>query len=321
MRGESGRLGRPGRRKWLPGVRSAAGQVLLLQVVVALVLIAAAVTALSYQARYDSERDAQNRSRAAAESFADAPGTLAALRSADPARALQRHTVDAWHGSGVDFIAVLAPDGTRIADSDPNLVGTRAEGVEQAARGRTITEIFGGSPHDAARAVVPVMDDRGTVLGLVSAGVSIENVGDAAARQLPLFFGAGAVALALATVSAALVSRRLRRQTHGLGPTEMTRMYEHHDAVLHAVREGVLIVGDDGRLTLVNDEARRLLDLPADAEGRHVTDLGLAGDAAELLASGRPVTDEVHLVGDRLLAVNTPSLIHNSEPTRPRDTI
>ena len=55
----------------------------------------------------------------------------------------------------------------------------------------------------------------------------------------------------------------------------MTRMYEHHDAVLHAVREGVLIVGGDGRLLLANDEARRLLDLPADAEGRPVTDLGL----------------------------------------------
>ncbi|MDT9683938.1 SpoIIE family protein phosphatase [Streptomyces sp. TRM76323] len=305
MRGKNGRLGRTGRRGRLLGVRSAAGQVLLLQFAVALVLIVAAVMALSYQARYASERDARNRSRAAAESFADAPGTLAALRSADPAKTLQPHAVDAWHGSGVDFIAVISPDGTRIADSDPNLVGTRAEGVEEAARGRTVTDVFEGSPHDAARAVVPVMDDRGTVVGLVSAGVSIENVGDAVDRQLPLFFGAGAVALALATASSALVSRRLRRQTHGLGPAEMTRMYEHHDAVLHAVREGVLIVGDDGRLTLANDEARRLLDLPADAEGRHVTDLGLAGDTAELLVSGRPVTDEVHLAGDRLLAVNT----------------
>lgn len=38
-------------------------------------------------------------------------------------------------------------------------------------------------------------------------------------------------------------------------------MYEHHDAVLHAVREGVLIVDGDGRLLLANDEARRLLGL------------------------------------------------------------
>ena len=82
-------------------------------------------------------------------------------------------------------------------------------------------------------------------------------------------------------------------------------MYEHHDAVLHAVREGVLIVDGDGRLLLANDEAHRLLDLPAGRRGpaRHRPRAWTA-DTAELLASGRVATDEVLLAGDRLLAVN-----------------
>ncbi len=84
----------------------------------------------------------------------------------------------------------------------------------------------------------------------------------------------------------------------------MTRMYEHHDAVLHSVREGVLIVGGDGRLVLANDEARRLFDLPPDAEGRLVSELGFDPHTAELLASGRPATDEVHTAGERLLSVS-----------------
>ncbi|GGX46559.1 histidine kinase [Streptomyces chryseus] len=100
------------------------------------------------------------------------------------------------------------------------------------------------------------------------------------------------------------MSRRLLRRTHGLGPAEMTRMYEHHDAVLHAVREGVLIVGGGGRLLLANDEARRLLDLPVDAEGLPVTDLGLEEGIADPIASGRSATDELHMAADRLLAVN-----------------
>ena len=120
--------------------------------------------------------------------------------------------------------------------------------------------------------------------------------------------------LLLTTGGTALVSRRLRRQTHGLGPTEMTRMYEHHDAVLHAVREGVLIVGGDGRLLLANDEARRLLDLPADVEGKQVAELGLDPLTAKLLDSGRIASDEVHLVGDRLLAVNQRSTDKDGGP-------
>ncbi|MGW0562296.1 SpoIIE family protein phosphatase [Streptomyces sp. NPDC003016] len=303
----SGRLGGASRRgvRSLLEVRSAAGQVLLLQIVVAVLLITAAVVALAFQTRQDSERDAQNRSLAAAASFARAPGTVEALRSRDPAAALRTHMDAAQRGSGVDFMVVMAPDGTRYADTDPTLVGKRTEGVERAAAGEAFTEIFKGAPNDAARAVVPATDADGSVVGLVTAGVTVENVGDAVDRHLPVLLASAVGALALATGSAVLVSRRLRRQTHGLGPAEMTRMYEHHDAVLHAVREGVLIIGDDGRLTLVNDEARRLLELPAGAEGRHVTDLGLDAPIAGLLASGRAVTDEIHLAGDRLLAVNT----------------
>ncbi|MFF8831130.1 SpoIIE family protein phosphatase [Streptomyces sp. NPDC015131] len=295
---------RDGVRSW-PGVHTVAGQVLLLQVLVAVLLIAAAVVGLAVQARYDGERSAQRRSLAAAESFADAPGTVTALTGPDPTAALQSAVVEARDGSGLDFISVMTPGGVRLADSDPRLIGTRAEGVERAATGDGFTDIFTGAPNDAARAVVPVGEDGGTVVGLVSAGVSIENVGDAVNRHLPVLLGSAAAALVLAVGSSTLVSRRLSRQTHGLGPTEMTRMYEHHDAVLHATREGVLIIGDDARLTLANDEARRLLDLPPDAEGSHVTDLGLDEGTAALLASGRAVTDEVHLAGERLLAVNT----------------
>ncbi|GAA3077699.1 hypothetical protein GCM10020000_74160 [Streptomyces olivoverticillatus] len=123
--------------------------------------------------------------------------------------------------------------------------------------------------------VVPVTDGHGNVVGMVSSGIKVRSVSSAVDQQLPVVLGAGAAALALATAGTALVSRRLRRQTHGLGPAEMTQMYEHHDAVLHAVREGVVIVNGDGRVLLANDEARRLLDLPPDVEGRRVTDLDL----------------------------------------------
>ncbi|MEG3627892.1 SpoIIE family protein phosphatase [Streptomyces sp. C6-003] len=277
----------------------------LLQFVVAALLVAAAVTALTFQARSTGESSARERSLAAAASFANAPGTVSALRSDDPTAALQPYVREAGQRAGVDFVSVMEPDGTRAADTDPALIGETAEDVERAAAGESFTEIFTGEPNDAARAVVPVTDAGGTVVGLVGAGLRIASVGDEVTGRLPVLLGSGAIALALATGSSALVSRRLRQQTHGLGPAEMTRMYEHHHAVLHAVREGVLIISGEGRLMLANDEARRLLGLPADAEGRHVRDLGMDADLAELLAAARTVTDEVHMAGDLLLAVNT----------------
>lgn len=293
------------------GLRSVAGQVFALQAVIVLVLIGAATAALFFQAGYDSRRDARNRSLAAAEAFAHAPGLPEALKSSDPSARLQPLADAARRASGIDFIAVLSTDGVRYTDSRPELIGKPAVGdLSRALAGHSFTESFEGRPSDAVRAVVPVRDSSGTVVGLVSTGIEIANVGDVVEGQLPLLIGAATGALLLGTGGAALVSRRLRRQTRGLGEAEMTRMNEHHEAVLHAVREGVLIIGADGRLLLANDEARRLLDLPPDAEMRRVDDLGLDPRTAALLASGRVATDEVHLSGDRLLAVNV-------RPTKP----
>jgi serine phosphatase RsbU (regulator of sigma subunit)/PAS domain-containing protein/anti-sigma regulatory factor (Ser/Thr protein kinase) len=269
-----------------------------------LLLVAVGAAALVVQGRYDAERSARDRSLAAAEAFAHAPGTARALRSPDPTAELQPQAEQVRKGAGVDFVTVLDAHGVRLTDPTPALIGTKAQGVGRAAGGETFTETFHGRPTDAVRAVVPVTDASRRVIGMVTAGIEYANVGDVLNRQLPLLLGAAAAALVLATGGAALVSRRLLRQTHGLGPAEMTRMYEHHDAVLHAVREGVLILGSDGHVLLANDEARRLLDLPADADRRHVRGLGLGRGLTRLLLAGEAVSDEVRPAGDRLLAVN-----------------
>ncbi|MFG3345947.1 SpoIIE family protein phosphatase [Streptomyces sp. NPDC048018] len=298
--------GSPGGTHGRPtGLRSVASQVFALQAVIALLIVAAAALALVLQGQYDSERDARNRSLAVAETLAHAPGIEEALRSPDPSSVLQSKAEAARRRSGVDFVAVLAPDGARYTDSDPSLIGQRAQGdIARARAGESFTEIFHGAPNDAVRAVVPVRDEKGAVIGMVSSGVEVATVGHAVQGRLPLLLGAAGIGLAIAVGGAALVSGRLRRQTHGLGPAEMTRLKEHHEAVLHSVKEGVVIIGGDGRLLLANDEARRLLKLPEDAEQRHVRELGLEPRTAALLLSGRAATDEVHPAGDRLLALN-----------------
>ncbi|WP_227025738.1 SpoIIE family protein phosphatase [Streptomyces fodineus] len=286
-------------------MRSLAGEVFLLQLVIVVLLVAAALAALVVRARDDSMAAARSKTLAAAQGFANSPGIVAALRGPDPTAVLQPRAEAARKGAHVDAVIVYGLDGVTLTHSDPRQIGKLVIGpYAQAAQGRAFTRTFHGSLGLSVVSAVPVRDTNGSVAAVVAVPVRVETVRHSVNRQLPaLLVGAG-VALVVAAGGSGLVSRLLRRQTHGLGPAEMTRMYEHHDAVLHTVREGVLIIGGDGRLLLANDEARRLLDLPADAERRHVTELGLAEDLAGLLASERPATDEVHRASDRLLAVN-----------------
>ena len=77
----------------------------------------------------------------------------------------------------------------------------------------------------------------------------------------------------------------MKRQTLGLEPAEIAGLVEHRDAMLHGIREGVVGLDLRGRVTLVNDEAIRLLRIPGDALGRTLDDLGVGEEMRDALLS------------------------------------
>lgn len=261
-----------GRRIRLPRmrrVRSVAGQVFLLQLAIVLLLAVAAGFTLVLQTQHAIMRDARQLTLGVATSFAHAPGTLDAMRSADPTTYLQSSAEEIRRESGVDYVVAFDPQGYRWTHPDPNLIGKHIYAIREGdALDRPFTDTFEGSLGLSVDSTVPVPDPKAhdeRVAGFVAVGVTVNSVGDVIQRQLPRLLGITGGVLVLAAGGTALVSRRLKRQTRGLDPREMTRMYENHDAVLHAVREGVLIVGGDGRLLLA-DSGRELLDLPANTQ-------------------------------------------------------
>ncbi|WP_435853527.1 SpoIIE family protein phosphatase [Streptomyces murinus] len=307
-----------GRFRWLPsGARSVAGQMFVLQLIILLLFGVAAGTVLVVQARQAGVNEARQRTFAAAAGFAHAPGTLAAMESPDPSTLLQPRAEQVRKETGIDYLVAFNPAGIRWTHPNAHLIGRHVIGnYTQPLHGHPRTYTLNTPIGVAVESTVPVLGDHSKVVGLVTAGITVRNIHHQVIRQLPLLLAAGGGALLLATAGIALVNRRLRRQTRGLEPAELRRMYDHHDAVLHAAREGVLIVAADGTLLLSNDEARRLLGLPEDAEGRQLTDLGLAPSLATLLSSTRPVTDEVCEAGDRLLAVSVrPTAPHGCRPS------
>ncbi|OIK23059.1 histidine kinase [Streptomyces malaysiense] len=277
----------------------------VLQLIILLLFGLAAGTVLVIQAKQAGVNEARQRTFAAAAGFAHAPGTRAAMNSPDPSALLQPRAEQVRKETGIDYLVAFSPAGIRWTHPNVNLIGKHVVGnYTQPLHGHPRTFTLTTPIGVAVESTVPVMGAHAKVVGLVTAGITVRNIHQQVVRQLPLLLAAGGGALLLATAGIVLVNRRLRRQTRGLEPAELRRMYDHHDAVLHAAREGVLIVGADGTLLLANDEARRLLGLAEDAEGRRLTDLGLAPSLAALLSATRPATDEVCEAGDLLLAVS-----------------
>ncbi|WP_344443133.1 SpoIIE family protein phosphatase [Kitasatospora nipponensis] len=310
----------------LLSVRSLAGRIFLVQLVIVLLLVVGAVTAMVLQAKSSAESDARRVTRSVAESFAHGPGLVQALDGPDPSAVLQPETEAVRQATAVDSLVVFNTSYVQLTSPYPSYVGRPYAPPASVARdilpqlraGRTVT--FEQSDQAGYRSIttaVPVFAPDGTPKGVVAANITVGRVNSVVGTHIPILLAAAGAALALAAVGTALAARRLQRETRGLGPTELARMYDHHNAVLHAVREGVLIVGEDGRLLLANDEARRLLDLPPGTELRPIAELGLDPATAALLTSDADLTDAIHPAGDRLLAVSKrPTAPYGGRPSR-----
>lgn len=284
--------------------RSVAAQIFLLQTLVMVVVVVAAVVLAYLDARRTQIDSARDRSVDVALAVADSPAVVAALRTPRPSEQIQPYAELVRRDTGTDFVVVMGLDRTRYSHPDPRQIGRKFIGdLGDAPRGQVFTQQNTGTLGPSMRAVVPVRDgDR--VVALVAVGITLEKISEALReRLLPIGLAAGLI-LGCGALGAWLISRRLRRQTHGLGEQQITRMYEYYDAVLHAVREGLLLLDDHGRVQLVNDEATRLLGLPADVVGRPLADLGLPASLTSTLLGGVAEPDEIHLVGDAVLVVN-----------------
>ena len=305
------------RPEWaIPGRWSLARQLLVLQAAIVGLLVAAGA-AIAYLDAGRSADDAATRTvTAVAKSIADADNVRTALASPDPSRLLQPYAERVRRDTGVDFITIMDPAGVRFTHPNPSRIGGHFVGnTGPAVAGRTFTETYTGTLGPSVRTVAPVLDG-GRVTALVAVGITIRVISAELRQRLLSLAGIAAAVLAVGVGGSCLVAARLRRQTRGVAPGELREMFEYYQAILHTVREGLLLLDRSGNVVLCNDAARHLLDLDpapsADLRGRAVGELGLPDELVATLVSPEPRSDEVHLADTRVLVVNT-------SPVRSRD--
>ncbi|HZN79361.1 MAG TPA: sensor histidine kinase [Mycobacterium sp.] len=277
--------------------RSLAGQAIALQILVIAVVVLAGSALALFDAARDGDAAARQQVLGIATALADSPSTAAAIQSGNATATLQPVTEAVRKNTDIAFITIMAPDRTRFTHTDPNQIGGKYIGtIEPALQGETFTEVYTGTLGPSIRAVAPVRDQTGRIVGLVSAGILQQSLADRWRSQVPTIVAVSLAALAIALVGVWAIRRRLLRQTHGLRPDELRVMYEHHDAILHSVSEGLIVLDRNG-VALANDEARRLLALPPGPVDR--------SDLPEFLRTYNPgARDEVHVTAERVLVVN-----------------
>ena len=284
-------------------------QILVLQLAIIVIVVSGSFVIAFMRARHNLDQQAAQESLAIARVVASAPEIANAFAAPHPARIIDPIAERMRRSTGAAFIVIANRGGIRYSHPDPKEIGKSllhdpGEPVTPVLAGQTQVAVQTGSLGRSVRAKVPLRNAKGQIIGLVSVGVLEKAVGEELVDELPGIAIPLLLVLVLGAVGVLLLARRVRRLTFGLQAGEIATLVEQREAMLHAVREGAITVDANGRVTLLNDEAKRLLGLDDSVLGQRLADVVPDGRVREVLTGQVNGPDQVILAGDRVLVAN-----------------
>lgn len=302
----------PPARKRLMSMKLSTAVTLMISSVIGSVLLL--VYALWFIQISDTTRDGvKDTALAVARTFSDMPEVKQALTLPPQSGLIQPLALAITRRNDLLYAVVTDMHGVRYSHPNARLIGKQfiGEDIQPAFNGKENVAVNHGVLAPALRVFTPVFNDQQQQIGVVVVGISLSKVDEQIAKGrwdvlLTVLFSA--LVCGIGTWS---LVRGLKRVLLGLEPQEISTQFQQRQAMLHSLKEGVVAVDVEGRVTLINPAASEIL---LSGPGKEIAHTPLLADLQEVLQTGEPIYD-------RELGCNGFLLISNTVPVRSQNAI
>ena len=250
------------------------------------------------------DRHTERLALTVAQSVAANQSIRSEMADGDRSHAVQRIAEEVRGATGAAYVVVIDRNGVRHSHPNEALVGQRIEESVVALDGRAHVGIDHGSLGPSANGKAPLRAPDGTIIGEVSVGFLERDVSRQLWDEIPVLLLYTGAALLVGVLASLVLARRLKRMTFGLELHDLASLLQEREAMLHGIREGVVAFDHHGRLSMVNDEARRLLELRHATLDEPLDGLLPEGRLRDLLSGEIEGQDQLVLTDAHLLVVN-----------------
>ena len=252
-----------------------------------------------------------SRALTLAKSISVMPDVIALVEAGDPMHQLPKLALVIAARTQASYIVIADKNGVRMSHPNPALIGQRVDDAQAALAGASTTTFNRGSLGRSANGRTPIFDASHKIIGIVSAGY-LTNTFSGEVKHLQnsfIFHGFGIIFLGF--ILAEILARTLKNRRMESELIEVTSKYQEREAMLHAIKEGVITLSPDRKILLINDEAMRLLDLNKQVEGQAIDEVLPQGRLLDLIEGETLQGDDEIVLNDNFsLRINTRPVRH-----------
>jgi two-component system CitB family sensor kinase len=251
-----------------------------------------------------------------AQSISNMPEIQKAFSSSDPAAIIQPLAEKIRKQVGAEFIVIGNRNEIRYSHPDPNRIGQKMVGGDNAQvfKGESVISESIGTLGPSLRGKAPIIS-AGKIIGVVSVGYLQTDIEKEVAKIRSKIFITTMIILLGGLLAALLISLNIKRAIFGLEPKEIAWMYQEKHAILESIHEGIIAIDTGGRITVVNETAHKILNVPSDVllRGRRIDDVLENTHLYEVVRTGQAEYDRELTISDEVFLVNRIPIFNKKE--------
>ncbi|NSL52494.1 ATP-binding protein [Calidifontibacillus erzurumensis] len=262
------------------------------------------------------EKELGERALYVASIVAAMPEIREAFKTEEPWTIIQPEVERIRIVTGAEYIVVGNKDGIRYSHPIPERIGKEMVGGDNARAlffGQSYVSKAKGSLGPALRGKVPIKDENGNIIGVVSVGFMMADIRQTIQEYSIYIIWVAFFSLLIGVTGSIYLARSIKKIIHGLEPEEISALYTERNAVIESVREGIIVINKQGNIILANREAYNILSLgEKDVIGRYLLNVIPNASMLKILTTGeKQLNIQINLNGKIIIANQLPVIVNN----------
>lgn len=215
----------------------------------------------------------------------------------------------------VDASAIYITDREQIVFASVNEnAEEKAASISDKELSKTV--VFGASTvaeasnenHTMIRGSAPIIieyENYNQVVGGVYVDISKSQINKSIIRHLTTLGYLAVIVLLIGAMGAIVLARNIRKDTFGLEPQQIASLFYERNAILQAIKEGILAIDTSGTITMTNASAEELLELNEAPIHQHINNIMPDAGLTSVILQGKSKSNEEFRYREKTFILNS----------------